>query len=85
MNKPVGAFEAKTHFSELLECAEHGEEIVITRRGKAVARLVPIATQHEGTKSVRAILKRMKKRARAAGIKSFDWAEWKAYRDEGRP
>jgi prevent-host-death family protein len=85
MNKPVGSFEAKTHFSELLERAEHGEEIVITRRGKPVARLIPMAHQQPGGKSVRAILKRLKKRARAAGIDRFDWAEWKACRDEGRP
>ncbi len=37
----IGAFEAKTHFSKLLERVEKGEEIVITRRGKRVARLVP--------------------------------------------
>lgn len=37
----VGAFEAKTHLSELLQRVERGEEITITRHGKAVARLVP--------------------------------------------
>lgn len=37
----VGAFEAKTHFSELLDRVERGEEITVTRRGVAVARLVP--------------------------------------------
>lgn len=38
----VGAFAAKTHLSTLLEEVERGEEITITRHGKAVARLVPI-------------------------------------------
>ena len=33
--------EAKTNFSRLVERAEHGEEIVIGRAGKPVARLVP--------------------------------------------
>lgn len=33
--------EAKTHFSKLVERAEAGEEIVIGRAGKAVAKLVP--------------------------------------------
>lgn len=37
----VGAYEAKTHFSELLERVENGEEILITRHGSPVARLVP--------------------------------------------
>jgi prevent-host-death family protein len=37
----VGAYDAKTHFSELLEKAESGQEITITRHGTAVAKLVP--------------------------------------------
>ena len=35
----VDAFEAKTKFSELLDRVERGDEIVITRHGKPVARL----------------------------------------------
>lgn len=38
----IGAFEAKTQFSQLLERVERGEQIVITKRGTPVARLVPI-------------------------------------------
>jgi len=38
-----GAFEAKNRLSELLARVERGEEIVITRHGHAVARLVPAA------------------------------------------
>jgi prevent-host-death family protein len=37
----VGAFEAKTHLSKLLERAEKGESITITKHGRPVARLVP--------------------------------------------
>ena len=37
----VGAFEAKTHFSSLLEKAQRGTVIVVTRRGKPVAQLGP--------------------------------------------
>lgn len=39
--KEVGAFEAKTRLGQLLDWVEAGEEVVITRRGKVVARLVP--------------------------------------------
>jgi len=39
--KTVGSFEAKTHLSHLIEDVEKGNEYVITRRGKPVARLVP--------------------------------------------
>jgi len=42
MDAIIGAFEAKTHLSELLERAERGEEITITRRGVPVARLGPL-------------------------------------------
>jgi prevent-host-death family protein len=36
----VSVVEAKAHLSELLARIEAGEEFVITRRGRAVARLV---------------------------------------------
>lgn len=39
--REIGAFEAKSRLGQLLDWVEAGEEIVITRRGKAVARLVP--------------------------------------------
>ena len=38
--KHVGIFEAKTHLSSLLEEVEKGGEVVITRHGKPVAKLV---------------------------------------------
>lgn len=41
MTKSVGVHEAKTHLSKLLERVAAGEEISITRRGDAIARLVP--------------------------------------------
>jgi prevent-host-death family protein len=40
--KTVGTFEAKMHLPTLLEQVERGEEITITRHGKAVPRLVPV-------------------------------------------
>lgn len=45
MMKTVGAFEAKTHLSELLDLVALGERITITRRGTAVAMLVPLAEE----------------------------------------
>ena len=38
----LNIYEAKTHFSDLIERVASGEEIVISRRGKPVARLAPI-------------------------------------------
>lgn len=45
----VGSFEAKTKLAELLDKVEAGETVTITRRGKAVAKLVPanVADQQE--------------------------------------
>ena len=39
--RTVTAFEAKTRFGELLDRVSKGEEVVITRHDKPVARLVP--------------------------------------------
>jgi prevent-host-death family protein len=40
--KKIGAFEAKNRLSELLDAAENGEEVVITKHGRPVAKLVPV-------------------------------------------
>ena len=48
----VTAFEAKTRFGELLDRVAKGEEIIITRHEKPVARIVP-----EGTPSLQEVKK----------------------------
>jgi prevent-host-death family protein len=53
--REMGAFEAKNTFGHLLDQVEHGEEIVITRRGKAVARLVPADPGFDRDKARRAV------------------------------
>jgi len=82
--REIGAFEAKNKLSMLLDCVEQGEEVLITRHGKPIARLVPDQPGHDADRA-RAAAQRI--RARAASLKSgtFDWQEWKSYRDEGRP
>jgi prevent-host-death family protein len=80
----VGAFEAKNKLGQLLDEVERGEEIVITRRGKEVARLVPARTT-PSREEARAALERIRARAESRKLGRFDWAEWKSYRDEGRP
>lgn len=42
MTAAVGLFEAKTHLSEYVARAERGEEVIITRHNKPVAKLVPL-------------------------------------------
>jgi prevent-host-death family protein len=71
-------------FAQLLQRVARGEEIVITRHGKAVARLVPAAAEPD-REAAMAAFRRLRKRARRSGLGTFDWSEWRAYRDQGRP
>jgi prevent-host-death family protein len=80
----VGAFEAKNKLSELLDRAERGEEVVITRRGRPVAKLVPVKAGRDREKA-RAAARAIRELAKEMNLGPFDWEEWKRYRDEGRP
>jgi prevent-host-death family protein len=51
----VGAYQAKTHLSELLEKVEAGEEITITKHGAPVAKLVPVKKEVRPEERVAAI------------------------------
>lgn len=75
----VGAFAAKTHLSSLLDRVAQGEEVLITRRGLPVARLVP-AAQAEQAGTERTI---EKLRALRSGF-TLGGLGWKELRDEGR-
>ena len=48
MTKVVNIHEAKTHFSELLEDVGRGQAIIIARRGRPIARLVPFEEPRPG-------------------------------------
>jgi prevent-host-death family protein len=75
----VGAFEAKTHLSSLLERVARGEEVLITRHGKPIARLVPAAgVDKEKVAKAIAEIKEMRKGHTLGGL------SWKELRDEGR-
>ena len=45
--KEIGIYEAKTHLAELIDDVELGEHVVITRRGRPVARLIPYRNTDE--------------------------------------
>ncbi|MGH7067585.1 MAG: type II toxin-antitoxin system Phd/YefM family antitoxin [Acetobacteraceae bacterium] len=80
----IGAFEAKNRLGQLLDLVERGEVVTITRHGKEVARLVPV---HPGLnrEEARAAVRRLRERAEQRKFGHFDWAEWKSFRDNGRP
>ena len=48
----VGAFEAKTHLSSLLDQVAAGKEIIVTKHGKPVARLVPKEPEADQARAV---------------------------------
>ncbi|HXP82082.1 MAG TPA: type II toxin-antitoxin system prevent-host-death family antitoxin [Verrucomicrobiae bacterium] len=62
----VGAFEAKTHLSDLLDRVARGEKITITRHGVPAALLIPVEeeeaklTHGEIVEGMRALRKRVK-------------------------
>ena len=80
----VEAFEAKNMLSALLDRVERGEEIVITRHGRPVARLVPSAGGIDRSQA-QAAVRRIRERVSQIKPRSFDWALLKADRDAGRP
>lgn len=77
----IGAFEAKNKLSHLLDLAEKGEEIIITRHGKQVARLLPVAKTFNREAALQAVeeLKRLSKGVKLNGITIRELI------DEGRP
>jgi prevent-host-death family protein len=79
--REIGAFEAKSKFGHLLDEVEHGEEIVITRRGKPVARLVPAEPGFDREKARRAVagILELSKGVTLGGLTIKDLI------DEGRP
>ncbi len=79
MVSAIDVREAEARLSSLLERVERGEEVVITRHGKAVARLVPVATDDRA--EVDAAIERLKELR--AGTR-LGRASWKALRDAGR-
>ncbi|HOX04669.1 MAG TPA: type II toxin-antitoxin system prevent-host-death family antitoxin [Candidatus Paceibacterota bacterium] len=83
----VTAFQAKTRFGELLDRVVRGEEIVITRHDKAVARIIPEGganLQHvqAAVADLRAVRSLM---ARRRGFKPLTDAEIKDSIEQGRP
>jgi prevent-host-death family protein len=76
----VGLFEAKTHLSELIARAERGEEVIITRHNKPVAKLVPMPVNLPDQAARAAAVQSLLQGARGRQL----GGDWKALRDEGR-
>ena len=85
----IGAFEAKNKLGSLLDLVERGEEVVITRHGKPVARLVPNFARVDQAQS-RSVFERIRQRAKslrhsASPGAGFNWESLKQWKDQDRP
>ena len=83
----VTAFEAKTRFGQLLERVARGEEVVITKHDKPVARLVPegrprLESIREAAAGLRELRRRIATRTKGKAKLSFE--EFKSAVEEGR-
>lgn len=78
----VGVLEAKNRLSELLEAAQRGEEVIITKRGEPIAKLQAVRrglTPEAGE----ALMRRVRERRQSLGF-TTSWEALRADRDEGR-
>jgi prevent-host-death family protein len=83
--REIDVRDAERSFDALLDLVERGEEIIITRNGSEVGRLVPTIVEKTGVnpEEARAAIQRIRERAREAklGITLEETLQW---RDEGR-
>lgn len=82
MERTVGAYEAKTHLSALLDDVQRGEVITITRRGVPVARLEPIAV--DAMTNNRRVVERLRELQKELGLPKVSSEEIVAWVREGR-
>lgn len=76
----IGAFEAKTRLSQLLDQVEAGQEITITRHGEPVALLVP-AKPVRSAKKVKNLIEEIRRTRKGTGLRGLTV---KALVNEGR-
>jgi prevent-host-death family protein len=76
--KEITAVEAKVRFGSVLDAVERGEEVVVTRNGKRVARIVPA---NEPGMSREEAVKRLAEFGKGKFLRGLDL---RAMRDEGR-
>jgi prevent-host-death family protein len=79
--REIGAFEAKNKLGTLLDWVENGEEVLITRHGKPVARLVPAEPGFDRAKARQAAANIA---ARSVGV-TLGGLKIKELINEGRP
>jgi prevent-host-death family protein len=80
--KCYGAFEAKTHFSEILGEVINGEKFIITKHGEQVAMIVPFSKDEIGADPVKDAIRSIKKQRH--GVSLGKKYSIRKLREEGR-
>jgi len=85
----VSIHQAKDRLSALLQAVEAGDEIVITRHGRKIARIVPEAAEPPTDAAMDALRREAIARLRAfhkrmTADPAYNPGDWKRYRDAGR-
>jgi prevent-host-death family protein len=83
----ISAFEAKTRFGHLLERVARGEEVIITKHDKPVARLIPEGRRNlQSVRDAIADLRELRRRiaARTRGKSRVSFRDFKSAVEEGR-
>jgi len=88
----VGVFEGRNRFSELVEAAERGEETIVLKRGRPVAKVVPIRASEQDQAALRratavealAAAERLRTHQLQERGRPFDHEDVISARDEGR-
>ena len=75
MTTTYSAYEAKTHLSALLDKIEQGDEVIITRHNRPVARVVSYVEKPHAAAALQALAQRL----------HLDAPDWQADRDAGHP
>ncbi len=75
----VDAFDAKTHFSELLKEVEQGGVVIITKHGRPVAKLLPVKSRSK--EDIHLAIQEILGFSQSHTLGKLDWKE---LRDEGR-
>ncbi|MGA2752728.1 MAG: type II toxin-antitoxin system prevent-host-death family antitoxin [Terracidiphilus sp.] len=70
----IGAFDAKTRLSEILRKVEQGERFTITKRGKAIANLVP--SEQRDQRRVKEAVEALRNFPRITGVSGDEVLRW---------
>lgn len=70
----IGAFDAKTKLSEILRKVEQGERFTITKRGRAIADVVP--SRHRDQQRVKEAVAALRNFPRITGVSGDEVLQW---------